>query len=77
MKQSRAPFEGVMEKKGRVRWKTRYFVLDGVSAERFVSYMAEKGKSVVAPAGSLFLALSVLIRGWSWATFFAAARNCE
>ncbi|CAK0835831.1 unnamed protein product [Prorocentrum cordatum] len=48
-----------------------YFCLGEVGVDEFVLYMAEWAVDVEAPADSGFLALEVLVMGWSWAPFLA------
>ncbi|CAK0863826.1 unnamed protein product, partial [Prorocentrum cordatum] len=58
------------------RWETPpdvwpYFVLEEVPVHEFVDYMRTKGRDCVIPDGGPFLALKVLVMGWSWAPFLA------
>ncbi|CAK0879893.1 unnamed protein product, partial [Prorocentrum cordatum] len=48
-----------------------YFVLEEVPVHEFVEYMRTKGRGCVIPDGGPFLALKVLVLGWSWAPFLA------
>eukprot|EP00969_Alexandrium_andersonii_P159768 7059604-Alexandrium_andersonii.AAC.1 len=47
-----------------------YFVLAGVEVEAFRAYMAARGRPLASLEGQ-FLALKVLVMGWSWAPFLA------
>ena len=42
-----------------------------VGVEEFVDYMKEQGVIITVPDDARFLALNVLVMGWSWAPFLA------
>ena len=48
-----------------------YFVLDEVPLSEFRDYMRAKGRDCDLPSAGPFLALKVLVMGWSWAPFLA------
>ena len=48
-----------------------YFVIKGIHPKEFADYLEEKGLKATVPKGARYVAVSVLVMGWSWAPFLA------
>ena len=48
-----------------------FFTLEGITAQEFVDYMKDQGVTVHKPPGAEFVAICVLVMGWSWAPYIA------